>query len=150
MKRVLTVSVTLAAFAGWLLAQEAKLAKPAVQSASGVHYIPAKGVKSSLDAEKLVDKLTNLTYHGGPTLTSAKVVFIFWGPSFAPGGADNGYATTLQSFRDQFGTTGQYNVLTQYSGIQLTSLGSGTPDLFDTTTPPINVTDSVVRSEVSK
>ncbi len=92
---------------------------------------------------------TNLTYHGGPVITSAKVVFIFWGPSFANASSpDHLYAQTLQSFRNQYGTTPEYNVITQYSGIQLASLGAGTPDLFDTSTPPTDVTDAIVQAEV--
>ncbi|HEY3572087.1 MAG TPA: hypothetical protein VGP73_29440, partial [Thermoanaerobaculia bacterium] len=83
-------------------------------------------------------------------IASAKVVFIFWGPSFASGGADNGYATTLQAFRNQLGTSSSWNVVTQYSGIQFSNLGSGTPDWFDTSTPPTNVTDSSVRAEVNR
>ena len=92
-----------------------------------------------------------LTNHGGGVVVSAKVVFIFWGPSFANAASpDNAYATTLQAYRNQFGTTGEYNTITQYSGIQLTNLGSGTADMFDTTTPPTNVTDAVVQGEVNK
>src|SRR5262249_55090893 len=106
-------------------------------------YTPAKGVTNLNKAG------TNLVYHNGPVITSAKVVFIFWGPSFASGGADNAYATTLQAFRNQFGTTGEYNTITQYSGIQLTNLASGTADWFDTSTPPTNVTDAIVQSEVN-
>jgi len=107
-------------------------------------YTPIKGGVSLNKA-----RVVNLTYHNGPTLTSAKVVLIFWGPSFATGGADNAYATTLQAFRNQFGTTGEYNVITQYSGILQNNLGSGSADWFDTTTPPTNVTDAVVQSEVN-
>jgi hypothetical protein len=92
----------------------------------------------------------NLTYHGGPTITSAKVVLIFWGPSFSnPASPDWTYAHTLQAFRDQLGTTPEYNTITQYSGIMLSNLGSGTPDWFDASTPPTNVTDSIVRSHVT-
>ena len=92
----------------------------------------------------------NLTYHGGPVIVTAKVVDIFWGPTFAnPILPDHAYATTLQSFRNAFGTTATYNVITQYSGIQQSSLGSGTADWFDTSTPPINVTDADVQAEVS-
>jgi hypothetical protein len=112
--------------------------------ADHVIYHPAKGVFAP---DKAGLQLTN---HGGPTITSAKVVFIFWGPSFGAGGADNAYAMTLQAFRNQFGTTPEYNTITQYSGIQLANLGSGTADWFDTTTPPVNVTDAVVRSKVSE
>jgi len=100
---------------------------------------------------------SNLIYHnGGQVIPSAHVVFIFWGPSFS-GGSDATYASTLRAFRDQFGTTGEYNVITQYyqiiGGVQTfisqTNLGGGTPDMFDTTTPPTNVTDAIVQGEVN-
>ncbi|HZF08256.1 MAG TPA: hypothetical protein VFE33_05635 [Thermoanaerobaculia bacterium] len=151
MKKVV-VALFLASFAAGLLAQEApeaKLgAKPAVRE---YVYFPAKGVERTGDVDKLLAKATNISYHGGPVLTSAKVVFIFWGPSFANASSpDHTYATTLQSFRNQFGTNGEYNTITQYSGIQLANLGSGTADMFDTATPPTNVTDSAVRGEVNK
>ncbi len=104
-------------------------------------YAPAKGV--------IIPKAGNLVNHGGPVITSAKVVFIFWGPTFAnAASADHAYATTLQAFRNQFGTTGEYNVITQYSGILKSNLGSGTADLFDTSTPPARVTDALVQSKV--
>jgi hypothetical protein len=98
----------------------------------------------------------NLVYHsGGRVILSAHVVEIFWG-SFP-----SGYTTNMQNFRNQFGTTGEYNVITQYTGIddasgvtgaiQLTNLaGSSTLDYFDTSTPPTNVTDAIVQSEVKK
>jgi hypothetical protein len=96
----------------------------------------------------------NLTNHGGPVITSAHAVFIFWGPSFNTGGADHTYATTLQAFRDQLGINAWYNTLTKYCGsngcIAIPNLGGGTADLFDTSPPPTNVTDSVVRGEVNK
>jgi hypothetical protein len=112
--------------------------------ADHVIYMPTRG------AVQLPVK-ANLVNHGGGVLVSAKVVFIFWGPNFSNAGSpDFSYAQTLQAFRNQFGTTGEYNVITQYSGIQLTNLGSGTADLFDSTTPPTNVTDAVVQGEVNK
>jgi hypothetical protein len=102
----------------------------------------------------------NLVYHtGGSVIRNAKVVMIFWGPSFAAGGADNVYAATLQAFRTQFGTTGEYNTITQYYGedpvagfgnIAQSVLATGTADMFDTSTPPTNVTDSAVQGEVVK
>src|SRR5581483_818819 len=59
-----------------------------------------------------------------------------------------------QNFRNQFGTTPEFNVITQYSdgggSINLTNLAAGTPDYFDTSTPPTNVTDSAVQGEVLK
>jgi hypothetical protein len=111
--------------------------------ADHVIYSPARGAQTSL-----LKAGGNLVYHNGPTLTNAKVVFIFWGPSFAAGGADNAYATTLQAFRNQFGTTGEYNTVTEYSGIQQSNLLGSQADLFDTSTPPTNVTDSIVQSKV--
>jgi len=112
--------------------------------ADHVIYAPAKG------APQLPTK-SQLTNHGGGVVVSAKVVFIFWGPSFSnPSSPDFSYAQTLQAFRNQFGTTPEYNTITQYSGIQLANLGSGTPDMFDGTTPPTNVTDAIVQGEVNK
>ncbi|HEY0553470.1 MAG TPA: hypothetical protein VGG20_04345, partial [Thermoanaerobaculia bacterium] len=92
----------------------------------------------------------NLTYNGGPVISSAKVVFIFWGPSFSNAASpDYAYAQGLQAYRNQLGTTPEYNVITQYSGIQLSNLGSGTADWFDTSTPATNVTDALVQSKVN-
>src|SRR5881392_3416819 len=83
----------------------------------------------------------NLIYHtGGAVIRNARVVLLFWGPSFGPTGADNAYATQIQLFRNQFGTSGEYNVITQYSGadalsgfgnIAQANLAGGTADLFD-------------------
>ncbi|HXM70604.1 MAG TPA: hypothetical protein VN970_05680, partial [Thermoanaerobaculia bacterium] len=121
----------LASFASALVAQ--------VDSGSARHYFPANnaaGLFLTGSVEGHGDEIlagSNLNYHsGGSVILSAKAVFIFWGPSFASGGADNGYATTLQAVRNQFGTTPEFNVITQYyqnlgSGnqfIQLTNLGS--------------------------
>lgn len=105
---------------------------------------------------------SNLIFHsGGKVLRNAHVVLIFWGPSFAVGGADNTYASTMQNYRNQYGTNHEYNVITQYYGyddndgsygnIAQTNLaGSAFPDVFDTSTPPTNVTDSIVQQEVQK
>jgi hypothetical protein len=113
--------------------------------ADHVIYMP-----TNLAAKRVPSKATNISYHGGGVITSAKVVFIFYGSSFGTGGADHTYATTLQAFRNQFGTTGEYNVITQYSGILKSNLGSGTADWFDSSAPPTNVTDSTVRAEVNR
>ena len=132
------------AFAGEVRdqADAAAPVRPVAHAIGG--YIPVRGAVVPQAAT------TSLTYHGGPVITSAKVVFIFWGPSFANAASpDHLYAQTLQSFRDQYGTTPEYNVITQYSGIQLASLGTGTPDVFDTSMPPVNVTDAIVQAEVS-
>ena len=92
----------------------------------------------------------NISYHGGPTITSARVVLIFWGPNFANAAhPDFQYAQQIIAYRNQFGTTGEYNTITQYSGIQLSNLHGSQADWFDTSTPPTNVSDSAVRSKVN-
>jgi len=103
---------------------------------------------------------SNLSYHtGGTVIRNANVVYIFWGPTFGPTGADAGYAAELQAFRNQFGTTGEYNTITQYygedpvsgyGGIATGSLVGPTADIFDSTPPPQNVTDTAVQNEVKK
>jgi hypothetical protein len=91
-----------------------------------------------------------LTNHGGGVLAQAKVVFLFWGPSFNNAASpDYSYARTLQADRNQLGTSREWAVLQEY-GVNLTNLGSGTPDWFDTSTPPTNVTDTVIQSEVNR
>jgi len=131
-----------------LLAVAASAATEEEMAASENHHIiytPARGHEGI----NLLQK-SNLSYHGGPTITSAKVVLIFWGPNFAnPASPDWQYAQNIIAFRNQFGTTGEYNTITQYSGIQLANLASGTADWFDTSSPPTNVTDSRVQSEVN-
>jgi len=107
------------------------------------HQFPAKGW-----ARPGGGGAQNLVYRGGPVIHDAKVVMIFWGTF------PSGYTSSMQSFRNQFGTTPEFNVITQYSdgggNINLTNLGAGTPDYFDTSTPPTNVTDSAVQAEVLK
>ena len=96
-------------------------------------------------------------YHGGPVIVSAKVVDIFWGPTFSnPASPDYAYAQSLIAFRNQFGTTREYNVITQYYQIvggvqqfvQLSNLASGTADWLDPSTPPVKVTDTAVRNKI--
>ena len=98
----------------------------------------------------------NVVYHtGGKVIRDAHVVMIFWGTF------PSGYTTKMQNFRNQFGTSGEYNTITQYTGIDdatgttgaihLSNLaGSTSLDYFDPSTPPAAVTDSVVQAEVKK
>jgi len=114
---------------------------------------PAKpaGIASVRGARQSALDKANLTYHGGPVIVTPKVVFIFWGPSFSNvASPDYAYAQELRNYRNQLGATPEFNVITQYSGIELANLGAGTPDWFDTSTPPTNVTDATVRSKVSQ
>jgi hypothetical protein len=144
MKSVLALSCGLLSMVTAVGAQEALNTKP--EPAAHVVYFPTKDM-----AKRTVPTKANISYHGGPVLTTAHVVFIFWGPNFAnAASSDHTYATTLQAFRNQYGTNGEYNTITQYSGIQLTNLAAGGSDWFDTSTPPTNVTDSTVRAEVNR
>ena len=86
----------------------------------------------------------NLTYHNGPTITNAHVVTIFWGSSWT----GNAIASSIQSYVAGFGTTGEYNTITQYSGIQLSNLGASS--WTDTSNPPTNVSDAAIQGEVEK
>src|SRR6202043_1858554 len=92
---------------------------------------------------------TDVTDHGGPVIAQATVVLIFWGPEFATGRTDHNYAVTLQAFRGIFGTSQEYKVLGQY-GVNPSNLAAGTPDWFDSSTPPTNVTDADVQAEVNR
>jgi hypothetical protein len=153
MKKVLVAALLLASFAAGAMAQDDAKITSREPIGHKVYFRP-QGFERN-NPETLVAKATNLSNHGGPVITAAHVVFIFWGPTFANASSpDHTYATTLQSFRNQFGTTGEYNVITQYCGsngcIGLTNLGAGSADMFDTTTPPTNVTDTSVRNEVNK
>jgi len=139
----------LIALACILLAATVNAAPPAAAQrswadADHVIYTPIRGQSAGQSMDK-----ANLINHGGPTITTAKVVYIFWGATFCLGGAERAYATTLQAYRNQLGTTPEYAVITQYSGITLANLGTGTADLFDCTNPPLNVTDAIVRAKVA-
>src|SRR5205823_2802852 len=102
------VKLGVALSCGLLMAVSANAAEKKVPAkpfadADHVIYMPVKG--------GIVPKAAtlNLTNHGGPVITSAHLVFIFWGASFNNvGSADNVYATTLQAFRNQFGTTPEF------------------------------------------
>jgi hypothetical protein len=125
------------------------------QEGNRVHYPTQEGIGQASHAAR---KTNNLVYHtGGTVIRNAHLVMIFWGPSFGTNGADRPYATTLQNYRNQFGTTGEYNTITQYYGEDSSSgygnilpanLAGGTPDWFDPSTPLTSVTDAAVQGEV--
>src|SRR4029077_21103680 len=97
---------------------QAKVARGPRADAGHIIFTPTRG--HGLDYWNLTK--ANLINHGGPTITTAKVVFIFWGSDFCIGGVDRAYATTLQAYRNQLGTTPEYAVITQYSGITAANL----------------------------
>jgi uncharacterized protein (TIGR03437 family) len=143
MRKALLTALVLSSFAAGLLAQGARESSHAILT-------PARGVQLRAKVGAAGASLTN---PGGPIITAAHVVYIFWGPTFASGGSDHTYATTLQAYRSQFGTTPEFNVITQYSGsngtVGLSNLAGGTADWFDTSTPPANVTDATAQGEVN-
>lgn len=105
---------------------------------------------------------SNLTYHNGPVLTNAYVIPIYWGPTWGSGGGDNSISTSLNKYIDGngttdpgFGLTGEYNVITQYYetgsvNIVKSNLGAMGGAIYDSSTPPTNVTDAAVQAEVLK
>src|SRR5262249_8296222 len=99
-------------------------------------------------------KASNVTYHNGAVIHQAKVVSIFWGPAAVWGsnGSPTALAKPIIAFFGQFGTTPQYNVITQYydfsGSVQPTNLS--TWYWIDNSTPPTSVTDATVQNEVLK
>src|ERR1700726_4718772 len=59
-------------------------------------------------------RTSNITYHGGPTITQAKVVSIFWGNAWGTNTNPTALAQGIYNFFAQFGTNPEYNVITQY------------------------------------
>jgi hypothetical protein len=97
-----------------------------------------------------------LSFHGGPVMTgNVNIVAIFWGSEWGaqPG---SGIAADLTGFFQQFGSSGEYKVITQYydsNGVFISG-GSGytlaTTSWTDSSNPPTNVTDADVQAEVTK
>jgi hypothetical protein len=128
-----------------VLALSLALSAVAAHAGNPIRYAAPRGTKPPMQLK------ANITNHGGPVIVTPKVVYIFWGPSFNNvASPDYSYAQELRSYRNQLGSTPEFNVITQYSGIELANLGAGTPDWFDTTTPPLNVTDATVRSKINQ
>jgi hypothetical protein len=145
MKRTL---LAVAAMAAAVLAARAAVADR-IQELNDKHHFPDK---KNFFARPGGGGNQNLANHGGPVIHSARVVSIFWGPSWGTGGADNGTANHIIAFFNQFGTSSHYAVITQYydsgGSIQTTSLGNTA--WFDSSTPPTNVTDAAIQGEVLK
>ena len=88
-----------------------------------------------------------LINHGGPVLTSAKVVSIFWGTEWGSQSSPSALASAMLGFFAQFGSTPEYNTITQY-GVSLTDLTQNA--WFDSAAPPTAVTDTAIQNEVIK
>jgi hypothetical protein len=108
----------------------------------------ADGEESVEASKSILARGNNITNHGGPVIVSAKVVEIFWGSEWGTTANPSATALTMMSFFSNFGTTGEYNVITQYSGIQKSNLTNNY--WVDSSNPPKNVSDSAVQGEVSK
>ena len=151
------VTLFLASFAAELAAQE-------VTPNPGIHKLPTREAwtgrfNGSFNLDAGFARGNNPTYQGGPVLVQARVVFIFWGPTFSNAASpDSTYAQALQAFRNQFGTSAEYHVITQYyqivkgvkQFIELSNLAAGTADMFDGSSPPVGVSDAAVQGEVAK
>lgn len=95
---------------------------------------------------------SNLSYHNGPVIPSAKVVPIFWGSQWT----NSSVASSLSAYVAAFGTSGEYNTITQYyqvlngtqTNIAKSSLGGNA--VYDSSNPPQNVTDADIQAEVTK
>ncbi|MGZ6126395.1 MAG: hypothetical protein ACXWLR_15610, partial [Myxococcales bacterium] len=85
MKRTL---LTVAAMAAAVLAARATLADR-IQELNDKHHFPTK----EKFAKARPGGGSNLVNHGGPVIHNARVVSIFWGPSWATGGADSATAS---------------------------------------------------------
>ena len=136
-----------------LAAIAAPAAAQRVQDTNGttLHLYPDKShALAAHDANAARPGGQNLIDHGGPVLAAAKVVSIFWGPSW--GNPSNQQLGTtgahLIGFFGNFGSTGEWRTIAQY--------GSGTTNLtnnywIDSANPPHTaVTDSDVQAEVIK
>ena len=91
---------------------------------------------------------SSLAYHNGPVMGTAHVVPIYWGWN-----TSDPIATSLTNYIAAFGTTGEYNVITQYyqTGplyISLSNLGGSA--IYDNTALPNNgaVGDTDVQAAV--
>jgi len=127
-----------------------------VDETAAEQQLPAEITPSNEARFKAASNAVNITYHGGDVINTARVVCIFWGPTWVSGGSDNGRATSIQAFRNQFGTNSHYGTITQYydsAYINATNLAGSQPDWFDTSNAlpsSGNVSDSVVQSEVKR
>jgi hypothetical protein len=86
--------------------------------------------------------------HGGPVMTNAKVVMIFWG--WASNTSDV-YVSESRAFRsDANGMIKHIGMLAQYRSTGSTGFVGTQPDVFDAVPPPqLKVTDTMVMQKVN-
>jgi hypothetical protein len=143
LKQALIVSCSLSLAASAANAASPEKAKQPFADADHVVYTPVKG------AQPPNMNKANLTNHGGGVIASPHLVYLFWGPQFCGGGSQVAYASTLQAFRNLFGSTPEWKTINQYGVNSPVNLAAGSADGFDCSTPPINVTDAIVQSHVN-
>lgn len=103
---------------------------------------------AALSRNEIAASQPNLTYHGGPVIVAATQVSIFWGTEWGTTNSPSALATSMMAFFASFGTTPEYNTITQYSGITKNNLTNAF--WVDTVNPPVNVTDKKLKAEVKK
>jgi len=117
-----------------------------------VHEYPAKSQAGFASGN------SNVSYHGGEVLRTAKVIPIFWGSYWGSGTGAN-EKSVMTSFFQQYGTNSHYAVITQYydtvgggtNYINATTLTQASDAWYDSTNPSKqNVTDAMVQGEVNK
>lgn len=85
---------------------------------------------------------SDVTYHGGPVMAYAKVVYLFWG--------NTGYNAELQGYRDFYGGMAEHMaMLGQYNAPQ-SSLTGSQADVVDPSEPPPTVSDADVRAKIAQ
>jgi len=145
MKRLLTVLGFLA------LAAPAAAQRVVDENGTTLHLYPDRSKVLSVRPDDAGPgrRTQNLINHGGPVLASAKVVSIFWGPSWGnPSNQTLGTtAAHITGFFANFGSTGEYRTIVQYGISASTNLTN--QYWIDANNPPnVAVTDSDVQAEV--
>jgi hypothetical protein len=89
-----------------------------------------------------------LNDHGGPVITDAKVVFIFWGWSSK---TTDSYITDIVAFRNSAnGLVSHMGMLRQYRNAGSSSVVGSQRDVYDAVAPPtLRVTDAMVQAKVA-
>jgi len=147
---MILLSATIALAAVLLLAPPVRAERLTEVNGRHVQLYPSKEHAAGFGGPKGA----NVTYHNGLVVRQAKVVPIFWGPAATWGtsGAPSALAQHIIDFFTQFGTSPQYNVITQYydngGSVQLSSLT--TTYVIDNGVPPTSVTDAAIQGEVTK
>jgi hypothetical protein len=135
-----------------LVAVAAPAAAQRVRDDNGtvLHLYPDKAHASAVREEAPLARGggSNLINHGGPVLSAAKVVSIFWGPFWGTQSNPGTTASHITGFFANFGSTGEWHTIDQY-GAHATNLTNTA--WFDSANPPHTaVSDSDVQAEVLK